>query len=168
MQEHVSPTITLSLFPASGDVTVLPEWFGSTREPMGTEEPLYRRLGGYDTIAALTDAFFTRLATDPKLGRFLKGYSEDTLHRIRQLTVEFICQGAGGPCYYTGDAMKVAHGGLGITEENWNRFMEIFTAALDTFNVTGKEKSEVLGLVSGLKRDIVGSKAQPGRISPAA
>jgi hypothetical protein len=34
---------------------------------------LYRRLGGYDGIAALTDDLFARVATDPQLSHFFKG-----------------------------------------------------------------------------------------------
>lgn len=35
------------------------------------EKSLYQRLGGYDAIAAVTDDFIGRLATDPTEGRFL-------------------------------------------------------------------------------------------------
>jgi hemoglobin len=34
---------------------------------------LYKRLGGYDALAAVTDDFLGRLATDPKEGRFFVG-----------------------------------------------------------------------------------------------
>ncbi len=39
---------------------------------------LYHRLGGYDAIAAVTDEFITRLATDKDLGRFFVGLSTDS------------------------------------------------------------------------------------------
>ena len=35
-----------------------------------TQDSLYKRLGGYDAIAAVTDDFIGRLVTDPSLGKF--------------------------------------------------------------------------------------------------
>ena len=39
---------------------------------------LYKRLGGYDALAAVTDDFITRLATDKTLGRFFVGASDNS------------------------------------------------------------------------------------------
>jgi hypothetical protein len=61
------------------------------------QESLYKRLGGYDALAAVTDDFITRLATDPKLGRFFVGHSTDSKIRIRQHIVDFLCMATGGP-----------------------------------------------------------------------
>src|SRR5204863_8755664 len=81
---------------------------------------LYKRLGGYDALAAVTDDFVGRLATDPKLGRFFVTHNEEGLKRIRQHVVDFLCVATGGPCVYTGQDMKTAHTGLKITEDDWN------------------------------------------------
>ena len=62
----------------------------------------------------------------------------------------------GGPCAYTGQDMKTAHTGLGITEEDWNASVRDLNATLDKFHVPPQEKSEVLAAISGLKGDIVG------------
>ncbi len=51
--------------------------------------------------------------------------------------------------------MKTSHKGLGITEEQWNASVRHFTATLDKFNVPAKEMSELLGVIAGLKGDIV-------------
>ena len=50
----------------------------------------YKRLGGYDAIAAVVDNFVPRLATDPALGKYFV-HSQDTLMHIRQLAVDQIC-----------------------------------------------------------------------------
>jgi len=120
------------------------------------ELTLYKRLGGYDAVAAVTDDFIGRLATDPQLGRFFKGTSTDSQKRIRQHVVDFLCQATGGPCFYLGRDMKTAHTGLNITEDDWNTSVKLLVATLDKFNVQSREKSEVLGAISGLKGDIVG------------
>src|SRR5439155_783651 len=109
---------------------------------------LYQRLGGYDAVAAVTDDFIARLATDKQLARFFVGHSQDSLKKIRQHVIDLICATAGGPCVYTGRDMKTSHQGLGITEADWNAAVVHLTASLDKFKVGAKEKSELLGAVS--------------------
>jgi hemoglobin len=126
---------------------------GSAQQP--STPSLYKRLGGYDAIAAVTDDFIGRLASDASLSRFFVGHSTDSLRRIRQNVVDQLCAATGGPCYYTGRDMKASHAGLGITEKDWDASVKLLVATLDKFNVPAKEKDEVLGAISGLKKDIV-------------
>jgi hemoglobin len=119
-------------------------------------DSLYKRLGGYDAIAAVTDDFIGRLATDKEIGRFFAGASVTTQKHIRQLVVDFLCNATGGPCLYLGRDMKTIHTGLKITEKDWDVSVKHLTATLDKFKVPSKEKGEVLGAISGLKKDIVG------------
>jgi hemoglobin len=98
---------------------------------------LYKRLGGYDAIAAVTDDFLARLLKD-------------------QHVVDFLCNATGGPCAYTGQDMKTAHTGLHITEAEWNAGAQDLVQTLDKFKVPDQEKTEVLNAVTALKGDIVG------------
>ena len=116
---------------------------------------LYKRLGGYDALAAVTDDFLGRLATDPQFGRFFVGHSADSIKRIRQLILDQLCAATGGPCLYIGRDMKTAHAGLGITQKDWDASVVLLVASLEKFSVPAKEKDEVLGAVGGLKKDIV-------------
>jgi hemoglobin len=120
-----------------------------------TPKSLYQRLGGYDALAAVTDDFLGRLATDKQLGRFLAGHSEDSLKRIRQLIVEQLCAATGGPCVYMGRDMKTAHKGMGISKAEWDVAVKHLVATLDKFKVPEGEKKEVLGAVSSFEKDIV-------------
>ncbi len=119
---------------------------------------LYKRVGGYDALAAVTDDFIGRMATDKALSRFFVGHSKDSLGRIRQLVVDQLCAATGGPCVYIGRDMKTAHAGMGITEADWSAAVGHLVATLDKFKVPEKEKDEVLGAVSSFKKDIVESK----------
>ncbi|MBI1749092.1 MAG: group 1 truncated hemoglobin [Acidobacteria bacterium] len=119
------------------------------------QESLYRRLGGYDALAAVTDDFIGRLATDKQVGHFFGGHSKDSLGRIRQLIVDQLCAATGGPCIYIGRSMKVAHEGLNITESDWEVSVNHLVATLDKFKVPQKEKDEVLAAISSMKADIV-------------
>ena len=119
------------------------------------EDSLYKRLGGYDAIAAVTDDFINRLATDTKLQKFFVGVSDDHKKRIRQLVVDQICAATGGPCYYIGQEMKTSHAGLHITDDDWNASLVDFTATLDKFNVGKRERDDLGALMAKLKPDIV-------------
>ncbi len=127
--------------------------FGAAPEIPG--QSLYKRLGGYDAIAAVTDDFIGRLLADHQLSRFFTGASTDSKKHIRQLVVDQLCAATGGPCVYIGRSMRAAHEGLGITEGDWNAAVSHLVATLDKFKVSQKEKDELLGLASSLKGDIV-------------
>lgn len=120
-----------------------------------TSPPLYKRLGGYDAVAAVTDDFIARLAGDPQFKGFFSGHSTDSLKKLRQNVVDELCSVTGGPCAYVGRDMKTSHAGLGITEKDWDTSVRHFVATLDKFNVPAKERDEVLALVGSLKNDIV-------------
>ena len=116
---------------------------------------LYTRLGGYDALAGVTDDFLARLVGEPQSARFFGGHSADSLKKIRQLIVDQLCAATGGPCVYIGRDMRSSHGGLGITEKDWDVTVKHLVATLDKFNVPAKEKDEVLAALGPLKKDIV-------------
>jgi hemoglobin len=135
---------------------VLASFVGSApRASAQNKDSLYKRLGGYEALAAVTDDFIGRLATDKTVGRFFVGASDNSKMRIRQLVVDQLCAATGGPCVYIGRDMKTAHKGLGITEEDWNISIKHLVASLTKFKVPESLQKEVAGALSGLKNDIV-------------
>ena len=149
-RKHVSLCVELLLL-----ATSLTAWAAPQAAPT---DSLYKRLGGYDALAAVTDDFLGRLAADPSLGRFFVGTSTDSLGKIRQHIVDFLCKATGGPCVYHGRDMKTTHAGLKITEKDWDTMVKHLNATLDKFKVPDKERGEVQGAVAGLKADIVEKK----------
>jgi hemoglobin len=129
-----------------------------------TRESLYKRLGGYDVIAAFVHDLMPRLRADRALVGYWKGISEDSARRGDQLLIDFICAAFEGPVYYAGRDMKTSHKGLGITEAEWDIFMPHVDAALDSIGVQAREKAEFIECTSGLKWDIVDApEAASGR-----
>ena len=135
---------------------VPPSWAAAPPQTAQPTLSLYRRLGGYDALSAVTDDFLGRISTDPQLSRFFQGHNTESLKRIRQHVVDFLCQATGGPCAYHGQDMKTAHTGLHITDADWDISVRDLTATLDKFKVPETEKGEVLSAIAGLKSDIVG------------
>ena len=119
------------------------------------QKSLYQRLGGYDAIAAVSDEFIARLASDEQEKRFFIGFSDDSKARIRQHVVDFICKATGGPCYYTGRDMKTAHAGSGISKADWERTLKIFGEVLDKFKVPEQERKDIAAAIGPLEKDIV-------------
>ena len=131
-------------------------WNASAQSVGSQPSPtLYKRLGGYDAIAAVTDEFLGRLISDPQFKRFFAGHSTDSTKRIRQLIVDQLCVATGGPCVYIGRDTKTTHAGLGITESDWQVTVKHLAGSLDKFKVPEKEKGELLSIASSLKADIV-------------
>jgi hemoglobin len=121
------------------------------------ELSLYKRLGGYDVIAAVIADMFGLMRADPRFSRFNQGRSIDSKMRAQQLTVEQMCALSGGPCVYLGRDMKTSHAGLGITEQEWDATMEFTRAALKRNNIPEREQQEFLDIFERYHGDIVES-----------
>jgi len=96
-----------------------------------------------------------RLRADPQLGRFWAHRAEDSIQREKQLLIDFLCASAGGPMYYRGRDMALAHRGMRINESDWNVFLGHAAATLAKFKVPEAEQAEVVKFVQGLKKEIV-------------
>jgi hemoglobin len=118
-------------------------------------DSLYKRLGGYDALAAVTDDFVGKLAADKDFARFFIGLSEDSKKRVRQHVVDLLCQVTGGPCFYIGRDVKVAHAGLGITKAEWDKSVTLLVDTLNKFKVAEQEQKDLAALVLPLEKDIV-------------
>ena len=67
-------------------------------QPAAAHDSLYKRLGGYDAIAAVVDDFIGRMASDPQLQPFFAGHSTESLQRIPGIHTEGF---RGEPRYIT-------------------------------------------------------------------
>ena len=128
---------------------------GASMTSRAQEKSLYERVGGYNALAAVVDDFIGRLVADKQFERFFAGHSIDSKKRIRQHILDQFCAATGGPCVYTGRDMKATHGGLGITDSQWDAAAKHLADSLDKFKVPEKEKGEILAFVTTLKKDIV-------------
>lgn len=120
-----------------------------------TTKSLYERLGGYDAISAVCTALIARLRADAQLGRFWAHRGDDGIAREKQLLIDFLCNAAGGPMYYTGRDNKLSHRGMRISGSDWSVFKVHLKAVLDDFQVPGAEQHDVLGFIESTRADIV-------------
>lgn len=119
------------------------------------KDSLYKRLGGYDAIAAVSDDFIGRLLADPMFERFFLGFSDDSKKRIRQSLVDFLCEKTGGPCFYFGRDMETTHAGLGISKAEWDKSLALMGETLTALKVPAEESQHLASLLVPLEKDIV-------------
>ena len=118
---------------------------------------LFQRLGGMPAIQAVVDDFVTRILADDRVNRWFAHAASDpeNARLYKAKLVDFICQGTGGPCKYTGADMLSAHKGRGVTDDAFNAVVSDLVATLDKFKVPEKEKTQLLGILGPMKSGIV-------------
>lgn len=114
---------------------------------------LYERLGGRDAIRAVVADFHARILADTRINAFFRGADDE---RLATLLVEQICEVTGGPCRYSGRSMRETHAGMHVTDAQFDALVEDLAASLRRFGVGEREKTELLTLLGGLRREIVG------------
>lgn len=125
------------------------------QESAPIQDSLYKRLGGYDALAAFVADLMLRLYEDPTLWVYWKGKSLDSRRKGEQLLIDFLCAAFEGPAYYAGPDMKSSHRGLGITEQEWQILLTHIEASMEALGVAERERTEVMEATEGLKWDIV-------------
>jgi hemoglobin len=120
---------------------------------------LYDRLGGKDGVAAIVESFAANLLADPRVSKPFKK-SKDKLAHFKQTMADEICVLAAGPCTYAGKPMKEAHKGMGITDAQFDAFVEDLKLALDEKGVGDQEKNDLLTAVGPARADVVEKKGK--------
>ena len=121
-------------------------------------ESLYERLGGVYAIASVVDDFIDRVMSDPRLNA--NPQVDEAHHKVspagfKYLVTEQICDAAGGPQRYTGRTMADSHADLQITAGEWDAFMDDLRQTFDKFDVSGRERAELVAIVESTRGDIV-------------
>ena len=115
-------------------------------------ETLYKRLGGAPAIQGVIDDFVTNVGADTRINKF---FANTDLKKLNKLLVEQVANATGGPEKYTGRDMKATHAGLKITMADFTALVEDLVKSLDKFKVPAAEKTELLGILAPLSKDIV-------------
>jgi hemoglobin len=119
---------------------------------------LYDRLGGIYPISAVVDTFIDLLLVNDVLNAN-PAISEARKHvpaaGLKFHVTALVCQTTGGPCKYTGRAMKESHAHLDISTTEWRAMMADFHRTLNNYGVPAKEQGELIAIVESTTNDIV-------------
>ena len=120
---------------------------------------VYERMGGEPVLTVVVSEMIDHHAASPDGQR---SFANVKLKRLKKHIVEQFCALTGGPCTYGGDDMRLAHGGLEITEREFTTLVQALREALAANGVGEREKNELLRMLAPMKRDIVtaGSSAR--------
>ena len=123
-----------------------------------TQPSLYERLGGAYSIATVVDDFIERLLVNATLNA--NPAINEARKRVPKAGLKFhvtalVCEVSGGPCKYTGRAMKESHQHLNITQAEWDAMVVDFKATLNKFKVPQREQQELITIVGSTRNDIV-------------
>jgi hemoglobin len=118
----------------------------------GGQATLYTRLGGQAGIEAVAGQFVTNITTDSRISHY---FVDTDVPQFKNNMSKLLAQLTGGPKNYVGRDMKTTHTGLGVSGADFDAVIEDLVKSLDQFKVGEKEKSELLGILSPLRKDIV-------------
>ena len=113
---------------------------------------VYQAIGGRAAIAATVEGLYGRILADPELSRFFPG-GVAVKHRAYVVTI--LAEALGGPERYRGPDLAKAHGGLGITDADFDRTAGHLAATLDSLGVPGHLIDHIVGIVAGLRPAVV-------------
>lgn len=117
-----------------------------------TQPTLYQQLGGQEKIAAIVDNFIAEIEFDPVIFEY---FQDTDVDRFREKLNEHLCLLTGGLCEYTGDSMEQVHGGMNITEADFNRGVDLFIRAMDRAQVPHRLQNRVLRVMAPLRKEMI-------------
>jgi hemoglobin len=124
---------------------------------MSVTTSLYDRLGGSSGISDLVVEFYERVLNDPLLVPFFKNTSMDHLRAMQQ---EFFTIATGGPSAAV-LPLKVAHGGRGIADTHYQRFVEHLLMTIENRGLEPKDVDAILDRLALEHDGIVDAPGQP-------
>ena len=130
----------------------------ASAQQSGAQKSLYDRVGGLKGITVVVDDFINRLVANKTLNKnpaIDAGRKSAPAPYLKFQVSQLICELAGGPCKYTGQAMKESHAHLNISEKEWGVMAKEFQKSLDKFKVPAAEQKELFDIVGTTKADIV-------------
>jgi hemoglobin len=114
---------------------------------------LYDQLGGREGIARTVDSILLRVLADARINEL---FAATDPAELAPLLTDQICAAAGGPCTYGGRSMEDAHRGLNISEAQFAAFVEDAIAGMNEQNVPPDAQQALLGVLGGMKPQVVG------------
>jgi hemoglobin len=116
-------------------------------------ETLFARLGGEAAIEAAVVRFYDKVMADPTLSPFFAHL--DLENQIRK-QIAFLTLAFGGPNNYTGRQLRTAHAPLGLSEQHFDAVANHLKDTLEELGVDPSTIGEVLGVVAGTRKDVLG------------
>jgi len=118
----------------------------------------YARVGGRPAISEVVEQFYARVLDDDELAPY---FTDVDVAAVKRHQVLLLSQVLGGPSEYTGRDLGVAHRGLGITSDHYDKVVGHLVAVLTELGADDELLAAAGGVVASVKGDIVEDGAIP-------
>jgi hemoglobin len=130
---------------------------------------LWARLGEEKGVKKIIDDLVDAVAKDPKVdvsrgGKFKLDAAGVT--RLKRFLVEQVSSLTGGPLKYEGLNMKEAHKGMGITNAEFDAFMDDVKKVLADNKVAPADAATLIAAYNSMRKDIVAPAKKPEEKKP--
>ena len=147
-----TPLLALLVACASGSEATRSASGSSSATSSAPGGTLYERLGRRPGIDAVMHTFVGNIGRDKRVNvRFMFV----DLDLLQAHLTDQICAASGGPCTYTGRAMKPLHAPMRVRGAEFDALAEDLIAALKIHAVPERETKELLTIVGSTRDDIV-------------
>lgn len=152
-----SPLLVLLVACASGPEATRLDARPSAGSTSAAGPSLYERLGRRPGIDVVMRTFVANVARDRRVNvRFLLA----DMDLLQSHLTDQVCAASGGPCTYSGRAMKPLHAPMHVRGAEFDAMAEDLVAALKVHAVPERESAELLAIVGSTRADIVDPEAK--------
>jgi hemoglobin len=116
------------------------------------DDSTFQGLGGRQGIRNIVQTLVELIQADP---RIKESFSESHMKDVARRLEEQFCVLSGGPCKYEGEPMKETHGGLKITNAQFNAMTEDLQLAMERHGVSAAVQNKLVAKLAPMQRDIV-------------
>lgn len=116
------------------------------------KDQLYRDLGAQAGIERIVDGLLDNIARDD---RIFAAFKDTNIEHLRTMLIEQFCNLSGGPCAYTGVTMEKSHGGLHITEAQFNALVEDLILTMEQEHIAVSAQNRLLALLAPMRPQII-------------
>ncbi len=120
--------------------------------PHKQDDSLYRAFGGQAGVEALVDQAIIQIQQDPRVGRH---FDATNWTRFREKQIEHMCVLMGGGCVYSGDNMIDVHGGMKITELEFNAIVDNLITAMEILEIPVSTQNRLLARMAPLRHEVI-------------
>ncbi|MET0377581.1 MAG: group 1 truncated hemoglobin [Spongiibacteraceae bacterium] len=115
-------------------------------------DQLYRDLGGQPGVEIIVDNLLDNIAQDDRIFSLFK---DTNIDHFRQMLIEQFCHLSGGPCAYTGETMEKSHGGMHITEAQFNALVEDLYRAMERAGTPVAAQNRLVAVLAPMRPQII-------------
>lgn len=113
---------------------------------------LYEELGGHAKIYEIVENFVHEIEYNSTI---LPYFADTDIDRFMERFAEQLCVFAEGPCTYSGDTMEQVHGGMNISEADFNLTVDLFINAMNKANIPHPLQNKLISRMTHTRKQML-------------